>query len=228
MANPLDQFVPRKKNALLDFLQAASNAVAGNVSGPVDLLNAGLGYVGLGSREPVGGSAWMQRQGLTRPVEQGAASVLGETAGMVGPMALAAKAPQVAAAMNRGADNLAASGHGPIMNQRGVIDIAGLRARNPGVQFDLLQRGDGAPAELARIVVPKSERGQGAGSAFMSDLVQEADADGALLKLTASSDFGGNKRRLIDFYKRFGFVENKGRNRDFEVFGGMYRRPSGE
>jgi hypothetical protein len=95
------------KKGLLDFLQAASNAVADNVAGPVDLLNAGLGTVGLGSREPVGGTAWQQRMGLRRPVEQGAARVAGETVGLLSPTLMTAKAPQIARGLLAGADNLA-------------------------------------------------------------------------------------------------------------------------
>lgn len=45
---------------LLDFIQGASNAAAGTVAGPVDLINMGLLGVGLPMpRNPVGGSQWM-------------------------------------------------------------------------------------------------------------------------------------------------------------------------
>lgn len=37
------------------------------------------------------------------------------------------------------------------------------------------------------------------------------------IALTPSSDFGGNKKRLTEFSKRFGFVENKGKNRAFST-----------
>lgn len=43
--------------------------------------------------------------------------------------------------------------------------------------------------------------------------------------LSPSDEFGGNKKRLIDFYKRFGFVENKGKNKEFLIFESMYRLP---
>ena len=48
---------------------------------------------------------------------------------------------------------------------------------------------------------------------------------GRLLFLSPSDEFGGNKKRLIEFYKRFGFVENKGKDKDFEIFESMYRLP---
>ena len=81
---------------LLDFLQAASNGVASNVSGPVDLIGAGLNKIGLNvGAAPVGGSEWMKRQGLMRDVEPGAANVLGETAGLLGPAMASHFAPQI-------------------------------------------------------------------------------------------------------------------------------------
>jgi hypothetical protein len=73
-----------------DFLQAMSNSAASNVSGPVDLINAGLKKVNLGSERPVLGSRWMEENRLTRPVEQSGAGVGGETLGLLaaGPMAV--------------------------------------------------------------------------------------------------------------------------------------------
>lgn len=94
---------------LLDFLQSASNAVASNVSGPIDLIGMGLNKIGVpvGSA-PVGGTEWMKQKGLMRDVEQGPARVMGETAGLLGP-ALASKfAPQIARGLLQGGENLAA------------------------------------------------------------------------------------------------------------------------
>jgi len=85
--------------ALRDYAQATSNEVANTVAGPIDLINKGLGYIGLGSNEPMGGSAWMQRQGLTAPVPEGTAQLLGETTGLILPMVGAAKATEIATAL---------------------------------------------------------------------------------------------------------------------------------
>jgi len=74
-------------------------------------------------------------------------------------------------------------------------------------------------------VIPKDKRSEGIGSQFMTDLSQIADRDQKTIKLTPSSDFGGSKTRLKSFYKRFGFVENKGRNKDLSISETMYRRP---
>lgn len=78
---------------------------------------------------------------------------------------------------------------------------------------------------LSKIVVPKELRNQGQGTAFMNDLVSEADKVGKTVALTPSSDFGGSKARLQDFYKRFGFVPNKGKTADYEISEAMYRNP---
>ena len=78
---------------------------------------------------------------------------------------------------------------------------------------------------LSKIVVPKELRNQGAGTAFMNDLLAEADRAGKTVALTPASDFGGNKARLTEYYKRFGFVPNKGKTADYEISEAMYRNP---
>jgi len=93
---------------LLDFLQSASNAVAGNVAGPVDLIGMGLNKIGVPVKEPVGGSEWMKRKGLMRDVEQSPARVLGETAGLLGPAMVTQFAPQIAKGLLKVGENLAA------------------------------------------------------------------------------------------------------------------------
>jgi hypothetical protein len=60
----------------------------------------------------------------------------------------------------------------------------------------------------------------------MNELTQLADESGRRLTLTAAKDFGTTSLpRLKAFYKRFGFVENKGRNTDFTISDSMYRPP---
>jgi hypothetical protein len=79
---------------------------------------------------------------------------------------------------------------------------------------------------LAKIVVPADEREDGKGTAALQQLVEYADQTGQKIALTPSADFGGNKKRLTEFYKRLGFVENKGKNADHEVSEAMYRPAS--
>lgn len=76
---------------------------------------------------------------------------------------------------------------------------------------------------LAKIIVPEDAREAGAGTAAMESLIKYADETGQTITLSPSSDFGGTKSRLVKFYKRFGFVENKGSNKDFEISESMYR-----
>ena len=98
---------------------------------------------------------------------------------------------------------------------------AQLREEYPGLKLDLAGRGQ--KVTLSRIVAP--EREQGTGSAVMRRLTDWADASGRTLALTPSNDFGGNVKRLREFYRRFGFVENKGRNKDYAISEAMYREP---
>jgi ribosomal protein S18 acetylase RimI-like enzyme len=82
-----------------------------------------------------------------------------------------------------------------------------------GVEADIYEFGD--YIELSKVVVPKESRGSGIGTKFMNDLIKYAKAKNKDIFLTPSSDFGGSKGRLIQFYKGFGFKPNKGRDRDF-------------
>ena len=78
---------------------------------------------------------------------------------------------------------------------------------------------------LAKIVVPKEHRNKGVGSTAMDHIKRYADANKKRITLTPSSDFGGSKPKLVSFYKRHGFIENKGRNKDFSTRETMYRDP---
>ena len=69
------------------------------------------------------------------------------------------------------------------------------------------------------------EKNSGEGTKLMKDICEYADKSKKIIILSPSDEFGGNKKRLIEFYKRFGFVENKGKNKDFEIFESMYRLP---
>lgn len=87
-------------------------------------------------------------------------------------------------------------------------------------------RGD---LKLDMIEVDKSSRKQGIGSEAMRRLIEYADKQGKRVILTVGQRDDGSgttsRGRLVNFYKRFGFVENKGRNKDFTISEGMYRAP---
>jgi len=95
-----------------------------------------------------------------------------------------------------------------------------------GVKLDVFHHGD--KVNLSRVVVPKDKRSGGTGSAVMDALHRFADAHGKTMTLTPSGDYGGSVPRLKKFYKRHGYVENKGRKKDYEISEGMYREPKGE
>lgn len=95
-----------------------------------------------------------------------------------------------------------------------------------GIELDLLGSPESETLSVSRIVVPKEQRGKGVGAKVMEEIIQFADSNNKKLVLTPSKDFGGTSvKRLTDFYKRFGFVENKGKNKDFTIRDTMYRVP---
>lgn len=94
--------------------------------------------------------------------------------------------------------------------------------------FSLSLRSNG-DLYLGMLAVPKDARKQGVGSEAMRRLTQFADANGLRITLTTGVQdphWGTTSQsRLISFYKRFGFVHNSGRNKDFSISGNMYREP---
>ena len=79
---------------------------------------------------------------------------------------------------------------------------------------------------LDRIIIPKELRCSGIGSKFMEALIQLANINNSTIILTPSDSFGATSiNRLKRFYKRFGFVENKGKKKDYSLqWCGMYRK----
>jgi predicted GNAT family N-acyltransferase len=78
---------------------------------------------------------------------------------------------------------------------------------------------------ISKIVVSKEKRNQGIGTRSMKAITNHADKHNLKVTLTPSSDFGGTKSRLVKFYKNHGFIENKGKNKDFSTRDTMYREP---
>jgi GNAT superfamily N-acetyltransferase len=109
--------------------------------------------------------------------------------------------------------------------QRTLQDVVS-ELEQRGITVDAAQSGNNPDlVTLSRIVVPQEQRGQGVGTQAMQDLIGYADEQGKTIALSPSADFGASSvDRLKDFYKRFGFVDNKGKGRDFEISESMYRR----
>ena len=104
-------------------------------------------------------------------------------------------------------------------------DYGDYLAKKHGVKLHLSDRKDSI--HLHNIIVPKEKRRQGVGSAVMRDINDYADQHGktVTLQTAVKDDFHGttSQSRLKRFYKGHGYVENKGRNKDFSLSGNMYR-----
>ena len=102
--------------------------------------------------------------------------------------------------------------------------IRGLDKAFPWVDLGLTLHKDAI--SINKIVVPEEMRKQGWGTLIMTTITGLADSYGLTITLTVDDVWGAtSKNRLRKFYKRFGFVNNKGRNKDFTISDGMYRRP---
>lgn len=120
---------------------------------------------------------------------------------------------------------LMAEGYNPVgmVSRFAPKSIDDILNKYPDVKIDAsLNKND---INLSRIVVPKEMRNQGIGTQVMNDLSEYADSIGKRITLTPSSDFGGSVSKLKTFYKELGFVENKGKNKDFSTRETMYREP---
>jgi len=107
--------------------------------------------------------------------------------------------------------------------------VTNVESKWPGVRLDLYDytgRRETHMWLLGAIVIPKSERGQGIGTEIMEYIVSEADKAGAMIILSPSTDYGASStERLRKFYRRFGFVLNRGRTADYTISESMYRLP---
>jgi GNAT superfamily N-acetyltransferase len=86
-------------------------------------------------------------------------------------------------------------------------------------------------AELSDIWVNKEIQGSGVGTQVMREITQWADQSGVTLYLSLGTKDKvrgtTSSSRLIKFYKQFGFINNKGRGKRFDLsmYAQMYREP---
>ena len=222
---------------------SAARGIPQLATGFVDL--AALPFTSTGLLKPeqaVGSTAYLTSKGLLPPEQQGLLNQTTElvssamnpagaakTIGLLGATRASKEAMDAIRKMsaervptdlswvnNPLADNPSRIANAPSLDQ--VMQ----NAKNSNVNLDIAEKN--GVINLSRIVVPKEQRGTGVGSGIMKQLVDYADATGSRITLTPSTDFGGTSvSRLKDFYKQFGFVENKGRNKDFSTRETMYR-----
>ena len=86
-------------------------------------------------------------------------------------------------------------------------------------------------AELSDIWIKKEAQDYGTGTQVLLDIVQWADQTGTIIYLSLGDKDPArgttSRERLRKFYKRFGFVDNKNRNKRFDLsmYAHMYRLP---
>lgn len=77
---------------------------------------------------------------------------------------------------------------------------------------------------LNKLVI--KNKNEGNGTHFMEDLCHYCDDNKKILCVTPDTAFGASSvTRLKTFYKKFGFIENKGKHQDFTHREAMYRLP---
>ena len=98
------------------------------------------------------------------------------------------------------------------------------KEKYPDITMDVF--GSRSGLHVSKIEIPKEKRKLGVASDLMKSLANLGDRHQLLITLSPTNEFGASKARLIEFYKRFGFVQNKGKNKDFAISDTMYRLPS--
>ncbi len=88
---------------------------------------------------------------------------------------------------------------------------------------------DSDTIKLGSIIVDRAVQKEGTGTSVMQEITSYADERGFRIILTPGQRDDGHGTtsygRLVKFYKRFGFKQNKGRNKDFTISAGMIREP---
>lgn len=97
-----------------------------------------------------------------------------------------------------------------------------LRTKYPELEFVWIS-GNSEKIFISQIKIKKEFRNQGVGSKIMKDLIEYADRTKSSLYLTPDDSLGSSLARLVKFYKRFGFVPNKGKNKDWSTQETMLR-----
>ena len=77
---------------------------------------------------------------------------------------------------------------------------------------------------INNLVVKQNLRNKGIGQNILNDIIDYADKKGKTITLTPTSQYL-TKNRLTNWYKKNGFVENKGKNTNFSISDTMYRLP---
>lgn len=99
-----------------------------------------------------------------------------------------------------------------------------IHALNPAVDFSVYERDHGIMLSMIR--VPTDLQGKGLASKAMDDLIRYADSRALPIALTPEAVGGGmSVTQLRQWYRRLGFVPNKGRTADLRFTESMIRKP---
>ena len=97
-----------------------------------------------------------------------------------------------------------------------------LKKSNPNVEFNLIPYKEFIYLDF--ILIAENHRNLGLGTKFMEQLVILADSVNCPLALTPDTSYGArDEATLENFYKRFGFIKNIGKDRDFSTMQTMIR-----
>jgi hypothetical protein len=135
-------------------------------------------------------------------------------------------ARRVGKAFGAGADDVATAGVPGGPRKPSLPDFGYDELSIGKASVEVTRVGDGMT--INRIKVPQDARGQGEASKALKEVLRQADEQGLTVFLTADPVGAGgmSKAQLEAFYKRNGFVPNKGRNKDFSSQAGMIRPPA--
>lgn len=95
--------------------------------------------------------------------------------------------------------------------------------KNQTDQLNIFENKDNT-ISINNLIVKENLRNQGIGQNILNDIIDYADKNKKTITLTPTNKYL-TKNRLADWYKRNGFVENKGKNTDFSISDTMYRLP---
>ncbi len=98
-----------------------------------------------------------------------------------------------------------------------------VKYKNQTDQLNIFENKDNT-ISINNLVVKQNLRNKGIGQNILNDIIDYADKNSKTITLTPTSQYL-TKNRLTNWYKKNGFVENKGRNTNYSISDTMYRLP---
>jgi len=102
-----------------------------------------------------------------------------------------------------------------------------VKTKYPTVVLDFYDSSNQLSSTLSMIKIPREQQKMGIGSEIMNIIVTYSDTYNKTILLSPEKQTSGpSKLKLEQWYKTFGFVFNKGKNKDYRFTGSMIRTPS--